>query len=110
MFCKNCGKEIDDNAAVCIHCGVMVANNASQQQNAPVYHPVPKCTKCGYIGEFKSGKLFRPMDWAIGLVTLLLAGLGLLYFIIIAIIRSDKNKREKICPHCGGVDTDIEMY
>lgn len=22
MFCKNCGKEIDDNAAVCIHCGV----------------------------------------------------------------------------------------
>ncbi|MDE5721624.1 MAG: DUF4190 domain-containing protein [Clostridia bacterium] len=22
MFCRNCGKEIDDNAAVCIHCGV----------------------------------------------------------------------------------------
>ncbi|WP_334203872.1 zinc ribbon domain-containing protein [Clostridium tertium] len=22
IFCKNCGKEIDDNAAVCIHCGV----------------------------------------------------------------------------------------
>ena len=22
MFCKNCGKEIDDNTAVCIHCGV----------------------------------------------------------------------------------------
>jgi thiol:disulfide interchange protein len=22
MFCKNCEKEIDDNAAVCIHCGV----------------------------------------------------------------------------------------
>ena len=22
MFCKNCGKEIDDKAAVCIHCGV----------------------------------------------------------------------------------------
>ena len=22
MFCKNCGKEIDDNAAICIHCGV----------------------------------------------------------------------------------------
>ena len=24
MFCKNCGKEIDDRAAVCIHCGVAV--------------------------------------------------------------------------------------
>ena len=22
MFCKNCGKEIDDNASVCIYCGV----------------------------------------------------------------------------------------
>lgn len=22
MFCKNCGKEIDDNAVVCVHCGV----------------------------------------------------------------------------------------
>lgn len=22
MFCQNCGKEIDDNAVVCIYCGV----------------------------------------------------------------------------------------
>lgn len=22
MFCKNCGQEIDDNADVCVHCGV----------------------------------------------------------------------------------------
>lgn len=24
MFCKNCGKEIDDRATVCVHCGVPV--------------------------------------------------------------------------------------
>lgn len=24
MFCKNCGKEIDDKAAICPHCGVQV--------------------------------------------------------------------------------------
>ena len=24
MFCKNCGKEINDNAAICPHCGVQV--------------------------------------------------------------------------------------
>lgn len=24
MFCKNCGKEIDDKAVICIHCGVAV--------------------------------------------------------------------------------------
>ncbi|MDE6850581.1 MAG: zinc-ribbon domain-containing protein, partial [Clostridia bacterium] len=22
MFCKNCGKEIDDKASICIYCGV----------------------------------------------------------------------------------------
>ncbi len=26
MFCYNCGKEIDDNAVVCIHCGVETKN------------------------------------------------------------------------------------
>lgn len=25
MYCKNCGREIDDNAAVCPYCGVAVA-------------------------------------------------------------------------------------
>lgn len=27
MFCSNCGREIDDNAIVCIHCGCATANN-----------------------------------------------------------------------------------
>ncbi len=25
MFCKNCGKEIDDNAVICPNCGVQIA-------------------------------------------------------------------------------------
>jgi len=29
MFCKNCGKEIDDNAIICIHCGVSTNLNRS---------------------------------------------------------------------------------
>ena len=40
MFCTNCGKEIDDNAVICVHCGVPTHNmigarnviNAQQQQ------------------------------------------------------------------------------
>lgn len=27
MFCSNCGKEINDKAVVCIHCGCAVNNN-----------------------------------------------------------------------------------
>ena len=25
-YCKNCGAQIDDKAAVCVHCGVAVNN------------------------------------------------------------------------------------
>lgn len=27
MFCKNCGKEIDDKAEICVKCGVRVKTN-----------------------------------------------------------------------------------
>ncbi len=29
MFCKNCGKEIDDNAYVCLHCGAKIKEENS---------------------------------------------------------------------------------
>ena len=33
MFCYNCGKEIDDKAVVCIHCGVATKNMNSTDKN-----------------------------------------------------------------------------
>lgn len=33
MYCKNCGQEIADNAAVCIHCGVAVSNQPVNEMN-----------------------------------------------------------------------------
>lgn len=35
MFCKNCGEQIDDRAAICPKCGVPVNNNAFSQNDAP---------------------------------------------------------------------------
>lgn len=40
MFCKNCGKEIDDKAAVCPHCGV--AQNEQQ--------PIDDSGSIGWVG------------------------------------------------------------
>lgn len=46
MFCKNCGKELNDNAKFCPHCGVKVAGedqtpvNETQTVQAPVYETV----------------------------------------------------------------------
>ncbi|MBQ7546276.1 MAG: zinc-ribbon domain-containing protein [Clostridia bacterium] len=112
MYCSNCGQEINDNAAVCIHCGAAV--NAGMANANPLggaqmtYHDIPKCKHCGYIGQPEEEKLFRPMDWGIGLATIWF-GFGLLYFIVIGIIRSDKKKRQK-CPHCGTVGEMTDMY
>ncbi len=32
MFCKNCGKEIDDKAAICVHCGVPVKDSTATSE------------------------------------------------------------------------------
>ena len=39
MFCKNCGKEVNENAAFCPHCGTAVSKPkevALKEDNAPV--------------------------------------------------------------------------
>lgn len=34
MYCYNCGKEIDDKAVVCVHCGVETKNmNSKKDKN-----------------------------------------------------------------------------
>lgn len=39
MFCRNCGKEIDDQAAVCVHCGVLVQDvNQQNVRNSADYN------------------------------------------------------------------------
>jgi len=33
MFCNNCGKQIDDNAVICVHCGVSTKNRTSSNES-----------------------------------------------------------------------------
>lgn len=49
MFCKNCGKEIDNLAAVCVHCGVAVGNGTKFCQNCGSELPegAAICVHCG---------------------------------------------------------------
>lgn len=35
MYCRNCGKEIDDKAYVCVHCGVLTNNPQAQKSVQP---------------------------------------------------------------------------
>jgi hypothetical protein len=43
MFCKNCGKEIDDKAAFCVHCGVAVNEKEKEKEE-------PKVVDSGSVG------------------------------------------------------------
>lgn len=36
MYCKNCGQQIDDKAAVCIHCGVATKDPEPQAQQPTI--------------------------------------------------------------------------
>ena len=78
MFCRNCGNEIDPNAAICVKCGYQKGSGNSFCQNCgePTDTNAAVCTKCGFAiapqvnGEQKS-KLVA------GLLGIFLGGLGI---------------------------------
>ncbi len=43
MYCKNCGQQIDDNAYVCIHCGVRTSDPIMPKKSGEVKY----CAHCG---------------------------------------------------------------
>ena len=49
MYCKNCGKEIDNAAAVCVNCGVATGNGVNFCPNcgAATNPGAAVCTNCG---------------------------------------------------------------
>lgn len=47
MYCEKCGKEIDDNAVICVNCGAPTKNFAGAQSDA---QPERKTNLCGIFG------------------------------------------------------------
>ena len=47
MFCKNCGKEINDNAAICIHCGVQLQETPVAVEEKKNPFATQYCRNCG---------------------------------------------------------------
>lgn len=114
MFCSKCGQQISEDSNWCSNCGNAVGNNqqvaAENNQAVPQTHSVPKCTCCGYAGEFKPGPLIRSND-IIWMLLLLFTGFGILvYLAYILIIRSNPKNREKLCPNCGSKNMFTYLY
>lgn len=107
MYCKNCGKEIDNNVSYCPVCGVST-NSSSQQatsqqpvinviNNAPGYIHKKKWTAfwlCFFLGglgahRFYVGKTGTGIIW---LLTLGLGGIGSLIDLIVILCGGFKDK------------------
>jgi len=75
MFCRNCGKEIDNKAVVCVHCGVPPKAEKKFCQNCGVTTEQNQamCTKCGVSLSTSSGEKSKVVA---GLFALLLGGFG----------------------------------
>lgn len=103
MFCNNCGQELFDNANVCSNCGNQLNNFKTPGSPVEYQHRVPKCTCCGYIGEWKLEPVLRTMDIILGILFLFIGIIpGIIYIGVVALIRSNKDNRAKICPKCKG--------
>ena len=73
MYCKNCGKEIDSKAVVCIHCGVGThsGSNFCKSCGNPMQSGTHVCTRCGVAKEgFQKSRLVA------GVLGVLLGGFG----------------------------------
>ena len=52
MYCTNCGKEIDDKAVVCIHCGVAINDSSSSKKF------VTSLLLCFFLGGFGAHRFY----------------------------------------------------
>ena len=112
MFCKNCGKEIPNDAVVCPACQTATSEAQPVQYAAQQMqrHQVPQCTSCGHIGEMKPGPLLTSKDLLWFFMLLFLCGAGFIFLAYRVITRIDPKKREKVCPHCGSVNMFTYVY
>ena len=83
MFCRNCGNELNENAAICVKCGVAVGNGDSFCPNcgAETNAIAEVCLKCGVSLKKKAtaetGKISTKSKLVAGLLGIFLGGLGI---------------------------------
>lgn len=80
MFCRNCGKEIDNKALVCVHCGCSPYSDKKFCQNCgeAVDPSAVACVKCGV--QLRTTPQTGKSKLAAGLMGILIPGLGIQRF------------------------------
>ncbi len=77
MYCKNCGNQMDPNAAICVKCGCAKGTGASYCQNCgqPTIPGAAVCTSCG--SSLATVNANSKSKLAAGLLGIFLGGLGI---------------------------------
>ncbi len=79
MYCRNCGNQIDDKAAVCVKCGVKVGVGTDFCPNCgqPTAVNADVCTSCGVALKNVVAGAEQKSKLAAGLLGVFLGGLGI---------------------------------
>lgn len=79
MFCKNCGNQMDPNAAVCVKCGAAKGQGTGFCQNCgqPLTPGAAACTTCGYATGPAYNPAVQKSKLTAGLLGIFLGGLGI---------------------------------
>lgn len=79
MYCRNCGNEMADNAAICVKCGVSVGMGTSYCPNCgqPTMPGAAACTNCGVFLAQPVQPANQKSKLAAGLLGIFLGGLGI---------------------------------
>lgn len=83
-FCRNCGQQIDDRAAVCLHCGVAQENKPQVVDNGGFgWGVLGCCIPIVGLVLFLVWKDTKPKTAkAAGIGALVSVGIGILYYIL----------------------------
>ncbi len=100
MFCKNCGKEIDDKAVVCIYCGVATNQELAHKRQTNVLAIVGFILSffvaiaglvCSILGKKKAdelngnGKGLATAGIVISIVLLVISVISVIYSILVIV-------------------------
>lgn len=80
MYCRNCGKQVDEKALICPNCGVypLAERKFCQNCGAETQYNQEVCTKCGVKLVYKpSPSLVGKSKVAAGVLGILLGSLGI---------------------------------
>ncbi len=79
MFCKNCGNQVDPNAAICVKCGHKLGEGSAFCHNCgnPLTPGAEVCMSCGYAVAPKIDPNTQKSKLVAGLLGILLGGLGI---------------------------------